>query len=89
MGDPELQQEFLAEIRALEESRAGVPFVFRPSEAFYLLALLQLALRHPGVNRDAPGAGKFGYELARNIESRLCRTPAMAEVARQGWEDPA
>jgi hypothetical protein len=86
MDDPELLEQFTADIVALEESGAGLPFVFTPSEAFYLLALLQLGLRHPAVDTDTPGAGRFGEELARNIESRLCQTPAMKEVARRGWE---
>jgi hypothetical protein len=86
MDDKELLEQFTAEIVDLEQSGAGLPFVFKPSEAFYLLALLQLALRHPFVDTDTPGAAQFGEQLARNIESRLCKTPAMAEVARRGWE---
>jgi hypothetical protein len=84
--DAELQKQFTEDLLALERSGAGMPFVFNPSEAFSLLALLQLALRHPGIGSDAKGTGAFGRALAENIQGRLCRTPAMQEVARRGWD---
>lgn len=79
----ELQEQFCAEIKALEDSGAGMPYVFRPAEAFCLLAILQLALRHPGCNGQT---GEFARAFAENIEKRLCITPALQEVARQGWQ---
>ena len=86
MHEDELKKRFTEEIVGLEESGAALPFIFSPSEAFSRLSLLQLVLRHPGVDSNAPGAGKFAVELARNIQIRLCKSPAMAEVARRGWE---
>ena len=83
-ADDALLRALTAELAALEESGAGLPFVFRPIEAFYLLALLQLALRHPGA-LDGPVA-VVGRALAENLEQRLGRGgPAIAEVARRGW----
>jgi hypothetical protein len=79
----DLQQRFVQEILELQESGAGMPFVFTPSEAFTLLAILQLVLRHPRI--DGP-TGEFARSLAENIEERLCKTPALKEVARQGWQ---
>ena len=85
MNEPELQAAFEKELLALEQSGAGMPFTFKPSEGWMLLAALQLVLRHPQVNASAPGAGAFADKLARNIEGRLCKTPAMKEVAARGW----
>lgn len=81
-----LEEQFAADIKDLIDSGAGMPFVFNPGEAFMLLAVLQLALRHPGLDG---AAGKFARELAKNIEQRLCVTPALKEVARRGWEPPS
>lgn len=53
-----------------------MPFLFKPSEGWMLLAALQLVLRHPHVNATAPGVGAFADSLARGIEGRLCKTPA-------------
>jgi hypothetical protein len=80
-----LQEEFVNELEALEESGAGMPFVFTPSEAFILLAVLQLALRHPNLADTGAIAAAFARNLAENIEQRLCVTPVLQEVARQGW----
>jgi hypothetical protein len=75
--------ELLAvEMRDLVESGAGLPFVFDPAEAFALLAVLQLALRHPGL---AGFAHDVALRLAHNIEQRLGVTPAIREAARRGW----
>lgn len=83
--DNELLRALTAELTALEESGAGLPLVFHPIEAFYLLALLQLALRHPGVLDGV--VATFGRSLAENLEERLGRGgPAITEVARRGWQ---
>jgi hypothetical protein len=79
----DLQQQFIQEIQTLQDSGAAMPLVFTPSEAFMLLAILQLVLRHPRV--DGP-TGEFARSFAENIEERLCKTPALKEVARQGWQ---
>jgi hypothetical protein len=77
-----LEERFAEEIQALIDSGAGMPFVFDPLEAFMLLGILQLALRHPGM---ADATGQFARALAENIEQRLCITPAMKEIAQAGW----
>lgn len=85
--DDELRQQFTAEIVALEEAGAGVPFIFRPHEAFFLLSILQLALRHPQIAQTASLVQTFARELAENIESRIGKGgAAIAEIARRGWE---
>jgi hypothetical protein len=78
-----LERAFIAEIRELIDSGAGMPLIFDPLQAFTLLGLLQLALRHPkidGYPRD------FASSLAHNIEERIGRTPAIRETARRGWQ---
>lgn len=85
MTDEELQKLAAEEIAALEESGAGLPFIFRPSEAYTLLSLLQLALRHPAI-QDAEEVAAFARRLARNIEERMGKDhPGLMEMARRGW----
>ncbi len=84
LNEAKLQQEFTRELVELENSGAGLPFVYAPSEAWMLLSVLQLALRHPGL-QDSSAVHTFARTLAQNIEARLCQTPAMKEVARRGW----
>ena len=75
---------FTAELLTLEASGAVLPVEFKPSEAWYLFAALQLVLTHPNIGGEPR---KFLDRLARNIEGRLCRNrPVMQEVARRGWE---
>jgi hypothetical protein len=77
-----LAQLLVDEIRDLTEDGAGLPCIFSAVEAFTLLSLLQLALRHPGLHgytRD------FATRLAKDLESRLSVTPAIRESVRRGW----
>ena len=85
MDETELQAAFEKELLALEQSGAGMPFTFKPSEGWYLLGALQLVARHPDLKATAPEVDAFVNRLARNIEGRLCKTPAMKEVAARGW----
>jgi hypothetical protein len=68
---------------ALEQSGAVMPFEFRPHQAVFLLSILQLALRHPGL---AGGVAEFAQTLAEDIERRIAKTDALAFVARAGWD---
>jgi hypothetical protein len=86
MKELPLQAQFVEEITALEESGAGMPFIFKPSEAFMLLSILQLALRHPAMAQTSPTVAEFARALAENIQERLCKTPAMKEIAERGWQ---
>lgn len=78
-----LEEQLAAEIQDLMDAGAGMPFIFNPGEAFMLLALLQLVLRHP---RLPTSTAEFARGLAKNIEKRLCITPALKECVRRGWE---
>lgn len=84
MDKNELIERCIGELKELTESGAVLPLHFRPHEAFMLMSVLQLALRHPRIG-ERGGVGAFAKDLALNIESRLCKSPAMAELARRGW----
>ena len=84
MDDDDLQSRVARELADLTDAGAVLPLQFRPAHAFMLLAALQLAARHPGL--EGSEVGRFVDELGHNIESRLCRTPALAEAARRGWK---
>jgi hypothetical protein len=73
---------FTAEIRALVDAGAALPFLLNPVDAFTLLSLLQLALRHPTI---AGYPRELAVKLARDIEERLGKSPAIHEIARRGW----
>ncbi len=77
-----LADEFNAEMRALTESGACLPLYLAPAEAFSLLSTLQLALRHP---KMVGQAAELARKVAEEIEERLCKTPALKEVAAMGW----
>jgi hypothetical protein len=82
-ADDILLDAFNAEIRSLTEAGAMVPISLDPAEAFTLMSLLQLALRHPAIV-GFPQA--FGRHLAKEIEKRFAELPAVSEIARRGWE---
>ena len=86
-SEEQLKEQFVAELRALEESGAGLPFLLSPAEAWYLLAAVQLVLRHPGMQhgRNANTA-EWLHAFGRNIQERLCQSPAMAQIAEMGWD---
>lgn len=85
MTDDELLARAMEEITALEESKAGMPFVFRPSEALMLVSVLQLALRHPNIENHGHVAD-FARRLAQNIEERLGKNHRwIAELIKRGW----
>jgi len=85
MSDDELMRQAVEDLIALENDGAAMPFVFRPSEAFYLLSALQLALRHPAAADDR-GAFLFARALAEDIAKRIGQTPALTEMARRGFD---
>lgn len=84
MDYPHLERQFAEELTALEKSGEYLAFTITPSEAWYLFALLQVMLRDPKV-ATLPEIGPFVREFADRIEQRLCKTPAMALIARRGW----
>lgn len=84
----ELEQTAQAELVALDQTGATMPFTLKPSEGFYLFSLLQLVLGTPSLQTASPVLTAFGKQFARTIEERLGRgRPALAEIARRGWNE--
>ena len=82
LTNDELLPMLESEMRDLTESGAGLPFVFSPAEAFALMGLLQLVLRHPALSGYPR---EYAQSLAENIQQRISVSPAIAEAARRGW----
>jgi hypothetical protein len=58
-----------------------------PFRAYLLVALLQLALRHPGVQEDASEVMEVGASMARRLQARLGELdPAIAASLEPGWD---
>lgn len=58
-----------------------------PAEAFQLVAVLQLALRDPGLDPAHSEAGRTAQRVARLLESALLRrVPALRPVMAAGWD---
>jgi hypothetical protein len=83
-NDDELLQQFLAELRAAELSRPPVLLTLPLSEAFMLLAQLQLALRHP-LNHGS--GSKWARHVAKHLQKLLSVSPAMSAIAERGWHE--
>ena len=85
--EEELGERFLVELKALHESGAGLRLELSPAQAWYVLSIMQLALRHPTFQTDNQQQAAAVRAIAGDIESRLCNgRPAMAEMARLGWD---
>src|SRR5262245_16513800 len=83
-GDDDIFPQFMTDLIELEKSGAGMPFIFTPWQAFFLLGTLQLALRHPELETHY-AAHVFITGLAKDIEKRIGKTDALKEVAARGW----
>ncbi len=82
MSEQELTNALIEEVRVLEISGAGIRMDISAGEAFQLVGLLQLALRHPGVGGQLH---QTAYKLAKFLENKFAPYPATAEVLRRGW----
>ena len=69
--------EFLEELQRLPD----LQLTLTPSEAFCVLAQLQLALRHPN-NQD--GASDVAHGVARRIQAHL-KGRTLGAIAEMGW----
>jgi hypothetical protein len=84
MNRSDIERQFGEELAALEASGEYLAFTMSPSDAWYLFSLLQVMWRRPEV-ATLPDIGPFVRKFADQIETRLCKAPAMAEIARRGW----
>lgn len=71
------------ELAHLLDSGAGVRIEMTPVEAFHLVAMIQLSLRHPGVGEETRAAV---HSIARYLEMKFKPYPAVAEMIRRGWD---
>jgi hypothetical protein len=82
VDDETLIREAVAELKRYEHP---IELVLRPEAAFDLCALLQLALRHPGVNHRSGSAARL---FIAHLREYFADTPAILEMIRRG-DDPA
>lgn len=77
---PDLLDEALGDMK-LQHGR--ITFALTHVEAFCVLAQLQLAARHP--HNTGPGA-EIARRFAELLQQEISTTPALAELARRGWD---
>ena len=82
LTDDELVQQAAMEISALPPG--GVELVLRPQSAFSLAAVLQLALRHPGLTGEPHW---IAVTALAHIRAFFETCPAVQEMLRRG-DDP-
>jgi hypothetical protein len=83
MTEAELVDQMAVEMQRCE---TPIEIVLRPLSAFQLAGLLQLALRHPGVDGSAARTGRTFIDHVRGYFGDQ-RAPAVLEVLRRG-DDP-
>ena len=78
-----LYKQFQEEFKALCEDKQPVILELTKLQAWSLLGQIQLALRHPQNNGPT---GDIAREIALGIQEKVAPSPALAEVARRGWD---
>lgn len=82
LGSEQLLVRVTAEMRHLHDSGAGMRLEIEPAVAFAVVAMVQLALRHPeSQGASAEMAGGFVELVRRKFEPHA---PAIAEAIRRG-----
>jgi hypothetical protein len=79
----DLYKRFSEEFKTLCEDKQPVILELTKKQAWMLMCEVQLALRHP--NNNGPSA-KVSKEVAELLQEQIATTPALAELARRGWE---
>jgi len=80
--DDPLFEQFSEEFRNLCLDPQPIEFLLSKLQAWALFSQLQLALRHPE-NKGA--TADVAEHFAKSIEKQVAVTPALAEVAKRGW----
>jgi len=78
-----LFQQFSEEFRNLCLDPQPIELLLSKLQAWALLSQLQLALRHPE-NKGTTAA--IAKHFAEVIQKQVAKTPALAEVAKRGWD---
>lgn len=81
--DDPLFEQFSEEFRNLCLDPQPITLLLSKLQAWALLSQLQLALRHPE-NKGA--TADIGRHFAEVIQKQVAVTPALAEVAKRGWD---
>jgi hypothetical protein len=84
ISDEELLAQVVREMAARE---APLTLVLKPSTVLNLVALLQLALRHPDIDDAAPESGYVARVLLEHARGFFADAPAIRELIRRG-DDP-
>ena len=82
-NDEPLFEQFSEEFRNLCLDPQPIELLLSKLQAWALLSQLQLALRHPE-NKGA--TADIAKHFAEEIQKKVATTPALAEVAKRGWD---
>jgi len=76
--------DFAREFQALYLDNTRVPLTMDRYTWWCLMSAVQLASRHPKAAKTAPI--RNAVEVARQIQLIVTTTPALRQVAEQGWD---
>ena len=81
----DLEDQFKREFLELCDDVLATPVVLELDllQAWVLFSQLQVALRHP---KNVGEARRIAHAIASELEKKLPMGPAMAEVAKRGWD---
>jgi hypothetical protein len=83
MNEKQLGDCYVAEMKARVLAQENVEITLDVGTAASVFAILQLALRHPGLIGNV--AAVHVRVVAAGIQETLSTTPAIAEACRRGW----
>ena len=78
-----IDQKYLDAISTLREAKTPLTIQIQQLDAFILLGVLQVVLRHPQLPE---GSKRLATELARSIQSSIAPSGILAELAEEGWK---
>lgn len=83
--DQQLAEQFARDFDALCTGGAPVTLILDASQAWIIMAMLQLACRHP----DNTGHSRAITEaIGRTLQAAVATTPALNAIAERGWRKP-
>ncbi len=83
MQKDELFDNFAIEFKALVDDKQPILLEITKLQAWTIFCQIQLALRHP--ENTGPTAN-IARAIAIQLARALAPTPALAEVAKRGWD---
>jgi hypothetical protein len=82
-SDDPLFEQFNEEFRNLCLDPQPIELLLSKLQAWALFSQLQLALRHP---KNKGATADIAKHFAEVIQKQVAVTPALAEVAKRGWD---